>query len=147
MSILRLAMFHQKDILREIGKAKFYAVLRCLWDKRYRRDIRHVGSLLKGDKLIRVRRRMPLCSIRQGHAINYQGWVTKLTKKMYDSLWYPPPIVVIYDWIKDDGTWVVVDGNHRLMAYKYSFTPGYEIVIIELVPQRKVTWEHLENYT
>lgn len=128
-------LFHGRSIVKETLRGKFKAMLRYAYDPTYRRDINYMCRVLSRNRWTATDAELPLYSIRFSHAINYPRWVDELCGRMYDTLWYPKPIKVVYDWKRDDGTYLVVDGNHRLMAWKRMYSPGRLIRVILLVPR------------
>jgi ParB-like chromosome segregation protein Spo0J len=85
---------------------------------------------------------MPLQDLHASHDINYEDWVGTLCEELRIS-GKLQPIKVIYDAIKNQ--WMVIDGNHRLEAYKCSKLGTFDVPVIVLYPKNAMRQE-LENY-
>ena len=104
-------------ILQELRMLKFKSILRYVYDARYRADINRLRDLLSGGKLTSQFRMLALREIHFSHDVTYPLWVLKLVRQLADGEELPP-IKVIYDQKRNH--YIVVDGNHRLMAHKLS---------------------------
>lgn len=119
-------MWISRSFVRDVRKRKWKAIFRVLWDGNYRRDLQNMRKIIGTGEYELVEAVIPLYKIRHSHSINYHAWVDQLVGKMYDTLWYPPPIKVIRDWTAAPAreVYMVVDGNHRLAAHKIIRSPG-----------------------
>lgn len=123
-----------RSLCREVRKGKFKAIVRYFYDSTYRMDIRHICHLTTGrGKLANRMSHLKLNEIHFSHSINYPRWVNKLEKELRWQVEYPmlwQPIKVMFD--ESKGQWVVIDGNHRLMAMK-RVMPFYTNVPVKIL--------------
>lgn len=102
-------------LIRELKLHKFKAIARYFYDGKYRRDVNVIRDELCWGKLKSFKNEIPLGEIQSSHDINYSDWVIKLTRQLRDDttgIIDKRPIKVY----SLDGRWIVIDGNHRLMA-------------------------------
>lgn len=104
-------------ILQELKMLKFKSLFRYLYDSRYRKDINNLSNLLSPLKLTSEVNYLALSQIRFSHDITYPTWVLRLVRDIDNGV-PMNPIKVIYD--PKAESYIVVDGNHRLMAHKLS---------------------------
>ena len=114
-------------ILQEVKMLKVKSLLRYVYDSEYRADINSLCDRLHGGNFTATLKVLRVDEIRFSHNVNYPLWVMKLVRQITDGERLPA-IKVIYDQERD--AWIVVDGNHRLMAYKMTLRPN------DLIPVR-----------
>ena len=123
-------------ILKELAQKKFKAVFKYYWKKSYRKDIQHLRDILSKGKLYSKSSTLRLGQIHFSHEINYPGWVNKLENDLLlDPENYEPLKVfmeVNHDDLKNPYRWIVIDGNHRLMAMKNTFIPETSVLVRKL---------------
>jgi len=123
-----------RSLVREVKKGKFKAIFRYFYDTKYRNDIRHICDLTTGQgKLTSRMGHLKLADIHFSHDINYPKWVDRLVKELrweYEHAMKFEPIKVMYD--QSTSRWVVIDGNHRLMAMK-RVLPFYATVPVKIL--------------
>jgi hypothetical protein len=124
------------SFVRDVRKHKWKAIFRVLYDRTYRRDLQRIRRVIGDGYYKLVESELPLCQIHNSHAINYHDWVNTLVGRMFDTHWHPQPIKVIRDPSRNwagGPYYLVVDGNHRLVAMKRIYSPGKIIKVYELV--------------
>ena len=104
--LLRVTKSFVKNI---IIKRKFKAYAQSFYDKEYRAQINRLYELTKGSSGT-LRWRIPVDTLKHGHKIIYPEYEQLLVNN--DRIPIDPIKVVQLD----DGTHLVVDGNHRLSA-------------------------------
>lgn len=146
---MRYAKFFQwwyRSARREVHKRKYYAISRFFWDVAYRRDIMHIAHITTEYKLTAINGRLQLGLIKPSHDINYPGWVDELEAKIaiYNAEGIPlDPIKVMWDWTKH--CWVVIDGNHRLAAYKRVFSDMMDVEVTFLLSSNQEAIDAFEK--
>ena len=124
-----------RSLCREIRKLKFKAIFRYFYDGAYRKDIKHIADLTtRNGKLTSRMGHLKLYEIHFSHSINYPKWVKRLEKELGHDVENPmrwEPIKVMWDDAKG-GRWIVIDGNHRLMAMK-RVAPFYSMVPVRVL--------------
>lgn len=111
-------------IKQELLRGKFWAVFRYAIDSQYRKDLNILREHLHAGVRTKVHTEIALKGINFSHDINYYRWVRKLVSDIENGAELEEIKV-----IKIDGKYKVVDGNHRLMAYKISFGPDKKIKV------------------
>lgn len=128
---LRRSKFAFQSFLRNVRKRKYYSMFRFFWDSKYRSQVNHMVSLVTRGDVVIGHGCIPLRFIVQSHDINYPEWVktleTQIRTRGYKSL---EPIKIIWDHSKDK--WLIVDGNHRLVAMKKCLSPTMKIPVLIL---------------
>lgn len=140
---MKLNSFQQsvRSLYRNLKKGKFYAIFRVLWDSQYRQQIQYMRSLTRNLDLVLSHGSVPLTSIVSGHEINYPGWVKHLVNKINTQGWKKiEPIKVIWD--ESQSKWFVVDGNHRLEAFRRTLPKYTKIPVFILRPTEKSLVEY-----
>lgn len=119
-----------RSLCREVRKGKFKAIFRYFYDSTYRTDIKYIADLTTGQgKLTSRMSYLKLNEIHFSHSINYPKWVNRLSEELLRTA-EVPPIKVMYDYSKRK--WIVIDGNHRLMAMK-RVLPFYARVPVKIL--------------
>lgn len=130
--------YHRKQVvcLDSLKRGKFKAVFRYLLCPTYRRSVNYMRDLMTYEPYELHHRELELCLIRSSHNLNYPKWVNTLVRRIEDweGLYRPKPMKVMYDWRRNDGTYMIIDGNHRLAALKRVFSPGFVVLVHELLP-------------
>lgn len=124
------------SLVREARKRKFKAIMRFFYDRQYRADIKHIADLTTRAPLTSRFGHLKLHEISFSHAINYPKWVDRLEKELrWETVGAVElqPIKVMYD--DSVKRWIVIDGNHRLMAMK-RVCPFYAIVPVRILYYR-----------
>lgn len=132
---MKLNLFQQltRSFYRNLAKGKFYAIFRVLWDSEYRSQINYMLSVCRQHDLILSHGQVALGDIVAGHKINYPKWVNHLVHKINTVGWKKlEPIKVIWD--KNQNKWLVVDGNHRLEAFKRTLPKSTRMPVFILQP-------------
>lgn len=122
-------------ILQEIKMLKVKSLLRYVYDSEYRADINRLRDLLHGGNFTSTHKVLRLDEIKFSHNVNYPLWILKLVRQITDGVQLPP-IKVIYDQKRD--SWIVVDGNHRLMAYRICLRPT-DLVSVRILHKKGTT--------
>ena len=101
-------------IIQELMLCKFKAILKYFIKPSYRRDINKLRDILSKAPLRCHKSTLFLKDINFSHEINYPKWVDKIEDK-HIFLNVPFKRIKVFN---DKGTWIVIDGNHRLQAMK-----------------------------
>lgn len=101
-------------LIQELMMCKYKAVLKFYYKKSYRKDIKLLRDILSKGKLTATKTEVKLVDINYSHEINYPAWVDKLCKDLQKDNTDYKRIKVFYH----EGRYLVIDGNHRLMALK-----------------------------
>jgi len=120
------------SLLKNVKYLKFKSLARRFYDRQYARDIDHQWKVTGYyGKLASFHTHLPLVELFSSHDINYHDWVLKLKAKLQR---YQPlaPIKVIWDPFYS--RWMVVDGNHRLAAYRSEKSGSFDVPVIILYP-------------
>ena len=123
-------------ILKELVQGKYRAIFKYYWKKSYRKDIQHLRDILSKGKLYSKSSTLKLGQINFSHEINYPKWVEKLKTDLYNDPDDYEPIKVFLEVdhtnTRNPYKWIVIDGNHRLMALKHTFHPDTKIRVRKL---------------
>jgi hypothetical protein len=126
--------FYLDKIKSNFLKFKVYAMFRFLIDKDYRRDIRIIKKMSEVPYVYK-NVRVEISELVAGHSVNYPRWVKKLVKQLLDGK-HPPHMEVMYhDRLKK---YVVLDGNHRLPAFREVFGLNKKVHVKLRVPTPRV---------
>ena len=125
-------------ILQELLMCKYKAVFKYFVKKSYRKDLNLLRDILSKEPLTSHKKTINLNMIEFSHEINYPHWVKKLEENIDDKVSYIiPPIKVILH----EGKYLVVDGNHRLKAYKNTLHSNSLLNVVVLEYKSKVTYK------
>ena len=120
-------------IIKNIKKKKFKAMLRYFYDSQYRDQVNYMVNLVKQNEVKCIETTVRIGDIKFGHSINYPKWVQILRYLIHrDGYLSLDPIKVIID--NSCGKYLVVDGNHRLMALKQELISSHKIPVKLLLP-------------
>lgn len=125
-------------IIQELLMGKYLAVWKYYTKAKYRKDINVLKNLLAPHKLYGRKSTIYLREIHMSHEINYPDHVQKLAREYskYPRYAHKAPDIPHIKVILNDGEWLVVDGNHRLMAMEYCFNQNQLINVLILSTQK-----------
>lgn len=101
-------------IIQELLMCKFRAVIKYYVKPSYRKDINVLRDILSQGRMKGSKGYLRLGDIQFSHEINYPLWVEKMEVRMIAD----PDDYTRIKVIDHNGRWLVVDGNHRLMALR-----------------------------
>lgn len=130
----QLLLWYYLTLKSEIKHKKIKSIVKLFTNKCYRNDIKRLANKLHGKKYEIQLAQIPLKAIKFSHSITYSEWVLTLmmeiktgTNQFCETL---RPIKVI----KEDDGYMVIDGNHRLMALKLSYPADHPVIVRILTP-------------
>lgn len=115
-------------ILQEMMMGKWKAIFKYFWKPSYHRDINKVRDILCKGKMYGIKTQVRLCDIKPSHEINYPKLVDKLERDIIQGKTLPRLKVFMIN----EFHYIVIDGNHRLLAYKKTYPHMVSIDVLEL---------------
>lgn len=121
------------SLLKNMKMLKFKSLARRFFDRAYAREIDYQWKVTGHyGKLASFHTDLPLQELFSSHDLNYHDWTLMLRAKLRAGERLAP-LKVIWDPFK--GRWMVVDGNHRLEAYRCEKPGSFDVPVILLYPK------------
>lgn len=119
-------------LIQELLMLKFRAIFKYFVKPTYRKDINRICSVMSKHEWYSELTELDIQDIHPSHEINYPEWVLEIINRLMIGTASVKPIKVI----EIDDRFMVIDGNHRLMAYRFWFGFPYKIQVRLLKPKK-----------
>lgn len=126
---------------QELVMLKFKAILRYLYDSNYRKDINLLSQLLSGGKLSAQLEYLSLDQIDFSHDVTYPLWVMSLIRQLSQGKEFQPIKVILNP---QTNKYMVIDGNHRLMAYYLTYS-SRAVIQVRVLRKRPFLYQTSQN--
>lgn len=115
-------------ILQELMMCKYRSIIKYYIKPSYRKDINVLRDILSKAPLKGRKDVLIFNDINFSHEINYPKWVEKLAYNyMVNDINYKRIKVFFHE-----DKWIVIDGNHRLLAMKETMSPLEQVEVLIL---------------